>query len=108
LSAKLGFWIRLSAVVFAVALISDGPGVGGLGRLTSTIAALVFWILNSVTSRMNMTLLIPVLVGFLVSFANDLRFAARVTGSLGLLILACLFIPRDNSPGLLNQIGAAR
>jgi hypothetical protein len=84
-----------------------GFGVIGLG-FTSIIAALVFWILDSVTRGMSMKFLIPALVGIIVSFANVSLFTTLITGGLGFFILACVFMPRADSQGFASEVGATR
>jgi hypothetical protein len=84
-TANANFWAQDGLASF---------GVIGLG-LTSIIAALVFWILDSATRGMSMKFLIPALVGILVSFANVSLFTTLATGGLGFFILAGVFMPRD-------------
>jgi hypothetical protein len=86
-TANANFWAQDGLASF---------GIIGMG-VTSMVAALVFWILDSVTRGMDMKFLIPALVGIMVAFANVSIFTTLVTGGLGFFILACLFMPRANS-----------
>jgi hypothetical protein len=78
-------------------------GLVGL-ELTSFMAALVFWILDSATRGMSMKFLVPALVGILVAFSNVSLFTTLLTGGLGFFILACMFMPRT-SQGAIGEVG---
>lgn len=96
-TANANFWAQDGLASF---------GVIGLG-LSSAIAALVFWILDSVTSGLSMKFLIPALVGIFVSFSNVSLFTTLITGGLGFFILACVLMPRAGQ-GFPRDLGAGR
>jgi hypothetical protein len=98
ITANANFWAQDGLASF---------GAIGIG-LASIIAALVFWILDSVTRGMSMKFLIPALVGIIVSFANASLFTTLATGGLGFFILACVFMPREDSQGFISEVVAAR
>jgi hypothetical protein len=97
-TANANFWAQDGLASF---------GLIGLG-LTSIVAAAVLWILDSATRGMSVKFLIPALMGILLAFANVSLFTTLLTGGLGFFILACIFMPRDDSQAFANDVGAAR
>lgn len=98
ITANANFWAQDGLASF---------GVLGLGA-TSIVAAFVFWILDSVTRRLSVKFLIPALVGILISVANASLFTTLATGGLGFFILACIFMPREDSQGFVSEVRTAR
>lgn len=73
-----------------------GFGIAGIVVVTF-VAAFVFWMLDCVTQGLQIRFLVTALVGTIISFTNTSLFTTLVTGGLGLFLLACALMPRDES-----------
>jgi hypothetical protein len=87
LTANASFWAQ------------DGfASFGAVGVIIVTlIAAFVMWLLDSATHGLKTSFVVTALVGAIISFTNTSLFTTLVTGGLGLFLIVCVFIPRDES-----------
>jgi hypothetical protein len=87
LTANATFWSQDGLAAF-----------GTMGIVVVTFfAAFILWLLDSATQGLKIQFVLTALVGTILAFTNTSLFTTLLTGGLGLFLLACVLMPRDES-----------
>lgn len=85
LTANATFWSQDGLAAF-----------GTIGIVIVTfLAAFILWFLDSVTQGLQIRFVLTGLVGTILAFTNTSLFTTLLTGGLGLFLLVCALMPRD-------------
>jgi hypothetical protein len=97
----IGYYYYGQQELTANATFWSQDGLAALGTvgivIVTFLAAFVLWLLDSVTQGLQMRFVVTALLGTILSFTNTSLFTTLLTGGLGLFILVCVLMPRDES-----------